>query len=212
MNAIFANLIAKGKVALYLDDILIFTKTLEEHRHLVNEVLQRLRTHDLYLRPEKCEFEKEEIEYLGLVIQEGKIGMDLGKVKAVKEWPVPKNLCEVRGFLGFSNFYRRFIEGFSKTARPLNDLTKKDTPWRWKEEQQKAFEDLRDAFISAPILTLWDPNRPTRIKVDASGYATGGVLLQKLEDGLWHPVAFRSASMQPAARNYEIYDRDASYH
>ena len=208
MNTIFADLIAKGKVAVYLDDILIFTQTLEEHRRIVNEVLQRLRKHDLYLRPEKCEFEREEIEYLGLVIRAGEVGMDPGKVKAVREWPAPKNLREVRGFLGFANFYRRFIKDFSKVARPLNDLTKKDTPWTWGETQNKAFEDLREAFISAPVLTLWDPSRPTRLEVDASGYATGGVLLQKLEDELWHPVAFRSASMQPAERNYQIYDRE----
>ena len=92
MNSLFADLIAAGKVAVYLNDILIFTKTLDEHRRIVNELLQCLRKHDLYLRPEKCEFEKEQIEYLGLVIQEGKIGMDLRKVKAVREWPVPKNL------------------------------------------------------------------------------------------------------------------------
>ncbi|KAJ3533934.1 hypothetical protein NMY22_g7130 [Coprinellus aureogranulatus] len=197
-----------NNVAVYLDDILIFTATLEEHREIVNEVLTRLRKHDLYLRPEKCEFEKTEIEYLGLVIREGEIRMDPAKVEAVRNWPIPKNLREVRGFLGFANFYRRFIKDFSKIARPLNDLTKKDTPWTWGPDQQAAFETLRTAFISSPILAIWDPNRPTRIEVDASGYATGGVFLQKLDDGLWHPVAFRSASMQQAERNYEIYDRE----
>ncbi|KAJ3550673.1 hypothetical protein NMY22_g304 [Coprinellus aureogranulatus] len=129
MNSIFADLIVKGKVAVYLDDILIFTATLEEHREIVNEVLTRLRKHDLYLRPEKCEFEKTEIEYLGLVIRKGEIRMDPAKVEAVRNWPIPKNLREVRGFLGFANFYRRFIKNFSKIAGPLNDLTKKDTPW-----------------------------------------------------------------------------------
>src|SRR5690606_1432118 len=88
------------------------------------------------------------------------------------------------------------------------DLTKKNIPWQWNDPQQQAFDTLRNAFTSAPILTLWDPDRPTRIEVDASGFATGGALLQKQDDGLWHPVAFRSASMQPAERNYEIYDRE----
>ena len=105
MNSIFSDLIAGGKVAVYLDDILIFTMTLEEHRELVNEVLQRLKAHDLYLRPEKCEFEQEEIKYLGLVIREGEVHMDPSKVEAVRTWPTPKNLREVRGFLGFANFY-----------------------------------------------------------------------------------------------------------
>ena len=208
MNAIFSDLIAAGKVAVYLDDILIFTKTLEEHRQIVNEVLKRLADNDLYLRPEKCEFEQESIEYLGLIISEGEVCMDPVKVLAVKEWPTPTCLRDVRGFLGFANFYRRFIKDFAKMARPLNDLTKKDVPWTWGTGQQEAFDALKQAFITAPILRLWDPTRPTRVEVDASGFATGGVLLQQHEDTLWHPVAFRSASMDPAERNYEIYDRE----
>ena len=118
MNSIFADLIAVGKVAVYLDDILIFTATLEEHHKIVHEVLRRLRKHDLYLRPEKCEFEREQIEYLGLVIREGQVAMDSAKVEAVRNWPIPKTLKDVRGFLGFANFYRRFINGFSRLARP----------------------------------------------------------------------------------------------
>jgi transposase InsO family protein len=208
MNSIFSDLIAKGKVAVYLDDILIFTLTLEEHRRITEEVLSRLKANDLYLRPEKCEFEKTEIEYLGMVIREGQVSMDPAKIAAVKDWPTPSNVREVRGFLGFANFYRRFIEGFSKVARPLNDLTKKNTPFIWSTDCQHAFDTLREAFVSAPILGLWDPERPTRIEVDASGFATGGALLQQAEDGRWHPVAFRSASMDPAQRNYEIYDRE----
>ena len=134
--------------------------------------------------------------------------MDPGKVEAVRNWAAPTNLREVRGFLGFANFYRRFIQDFSKIARPLNDLTKKNTPFEWTTEQQQAFETLRSAFSSAPILALWDAKCLTRIEVDASGFATGGALLQQAEDGNWHPIAFRSASMDPAQRNYEIYDRE----
>ena len=161
MNSMFADLIVAGKVAVYLDDILIFTETLEEHRTLVHEVLKRLAQHDLYLRPEKCEFERSSIEYLGLVIGEGEVRMDPVKVEAVKNWPTPTSLRDLRGFLGFANFYRRFIEGFAKKARPLNDLTWKDTKWNWGTEQQNAFQSLKEAFISSPILTLWDPNQPT---------------------------------------------------
>ena len=105
MNSIFVNIIALGKVAVYLDDILIFTKTLEEHRTIVKEVLAQLQKHDLYLRPEKCQFEQLEIEYLGLVISEGQVRMDGDKVKAVRDWPTPRNLGDIRGFLGFANFY-----------------------------------------------------------------------------------------------------------
>ena len=179
---------------------------LEEHREVVREVLRRLQKNDLYLRPEKCEFEQEQIEYLGLVIREGEVQMDPVKVAAVRDWPTPRNLRDLRGFLGFANFYRRFIQNFAQIAQPLNDLTRKNIAFDWGTKQQEVFDTLHTAFTSAPILMLWDPDRPTHIEVDASGYATGGALLQKQDDGLWHPVAFRSASMQAAERNYEIYD------
>ena len=172
MNSIFADLIVMGKVAVYLDDILIFTEDLREHRQLTYEVLHRLKKHDLYLRPEKCEFERDQIEYLGLVIRQGQVSMDPIKVQAITSWPTPSNLRDLRGFVGFANFYRRFIKDFSKLARPLHDLTKKDVPFTWSTAQQTAFDALKDAFVKDPILATWDPERPTRLEVDASGYAT----------------------------------------
>jgi hypothetical protein len=116
MNDIFADLIAEGHVVIYLDDILIFTRTLEEHRRIVCRVLKKLRSHKLYLKPEKCEFEKESIEYLGLIISHNHVAMDPAKDTGVLEWPVPTNLKEVQSFIGFLNFYRRFIEGFAKVT------------------------------------------------------------------------------------------------
>lgn len=208
MNTIFADLVAAGKVAVYLDDILIYSATQTGHRDITHEVLRRLRAHDLYLRPEKCEFERDEVEYLGLIIRQGEVTMDPVKVRAISNWPDPRNLRELRGFLGFANFYRRFIKDFSRIARPLNDLTKKDAPWVWNDSQRQTFRHLKTSFTREPILAMWEPNRPTRIEVDASGYATGGVLLQKLPDDRWHPIAFRSESMAEAERNYEIYDKE----
>jgi hypothetical protein len=208
MNSVFADLIATGVVAVYMDDILIYTPTLAEHRKIVREVLQRLQDHDLYLKPEKCEFEKQEIEYLGMIIRQGEVCMDPGKVSAVRDWPTPTTLRDVRAFIGFSNFYRRFIKDFSSIARPLHDLTKKDVPWQWHAEQQHAFDTLKEKFCQEPILKVYDPNLETRVEVDASGYATGGILSQKYPDGLWHPVAYRSSSMSKEERNYEIYDRE----
>jgi hypothetical protein len=208
MNSVFADLIATGVVAVYMDDILIYTSTLVEHRKIVREVLQRLQDHDLYLKPEKCEFEKQEIEYLGMIIRPGEVCMDPGKVSAVRDWPTPTTLRDVRAFIGFSNFYRRFIKDFSSIARPLHDLTKKDVPWQWHAEQQHAFDTLKEKFCQEPILKVYDPNLETRVEVDASGYATGGILSQKYPDGLWHPVAYRSSSMSKEERNYEIYDRE----
>jgi hypothetical protein len=208
MNTIFADLVAAGKVAVYLDDILVYSTTPDEHRAITHDVLQRLLAHDLYLRPEKCEFAQEQIEYLGLIVGDGKVTMDPVKVDAITSWPAPRNLRDLRAFLGFANFYRRFIKDFAKLARPLNNLTKKDTAWDWGSPQKQAFQSLKDMFSNQPILAMWEPDRPTRLEVDASGYATGGVLLQKLEDNLWHPIAFRSQSMIDAERNYEIYDKE----
>jgi hypothetical protein len=161
MNTIFANLVTAGKVAVYLNDILIFTSDLEEHRRITRKVLKRLQEHDLYLRPEKCEFEKTEVKYLGLIILERRIRMDPAKVKAVKEWADPRNLRDVRTFLGFANFYCCFIAGFAKIAHPLNNLTKKDVPWCWTFVERRAFQALKDMFISKPILAQWDLVRPT---------------------------------------------------
>jgi hypothetical protein len=208
MNSVFADLIATGVVAVYMDDILIYMPTLVEHRKIVCEVLQRLQDHDLYLKPEKCEFEKQEIEYLGMIIHPGEVCMNPGKVSAVRDWPTPTTLHDVRAFIGFSNFYRRFIKDFSSIARPLHDLTKKDVPWQWHAEQQQAFDTLKEKFCQEPILKVYDPNLETRVEVDASGYATGGILSQKYPDGLWHPIAYRSSSMSKEERNYEIYDRE----
>ena len=119
MNSVFADLIAQGEVAVYMDDILIYSSTLEHHRQVVREVLQRLQDHDLYLKPEKCDFEKSEIEYLGMIIYPGEVKMDPKKVEAVKDWPTPSMLKEVQVFVGFSNFYRRFIEGFASIRTPF---------------------------------------------------------------------------------------------
>ena len=208
MNSVFADLIAKGKVAVYMDDILIYNADLKEHRQVVCEVLKRLEHYDLYLKPEKCEFEKDSMEYLGMIIRPGEVQMDPGKVAAVKNWPTPTTLKEVRAFIGFANFYRRFIKDFSSLARPLHDLTKKDVPWQWNQEQQRAFNSIKDMFCSEPILKVYNPELPTRVECDASGFATGGILSQKHDDGLWHPVAYRSQSMSKEERNYEIYDRE----
>jgi len=122
MNDVFRTVIAEGIVVVYLDDILIFTKTEEKHERAVRRVLEILTEHKLFLRPEKCEFHWKQIEYLGLVILENKVAMDPVKVARVREWPVPENWTDVQAFIGFVNFYHRFIQDFSTIARPLFDL------------------------------------------------------------------------------------------
>jgi len=126
MNDVFRTVIVEGIVIVYLDDILIFTKTEEEHKQAVRRVLEILAEHKLFLRPEKCEFHRKQIEYLGLVILENKVVMDPVKVAGVHEWPVPENRTDVQAFVGFVNFYCCFIQDFSTIARPLFDLTCSD--------------------------------------------------------------------------------------
>ncbi|GJF00975.1 RNA-directed DNA polymerase [Phanerochaete sordida] len=171
MNHVFADLIAAGKVAVYLDDILIWSNDIASHRKIVHKVLEHLAQYDLYLRPEKCKFERDEIEYLRLLIRKGQVGIDPAKVKAVTEWPTPKNLKDVRGFVEFANFYCRFIKDFSKICRPLHDLTKKDTPFDWGSAQVDAFETLKRVFTTQPVLAMWNIDYTTRIETDASASA-----------------------------------------
>lgn len=207
MDNIFRDMIDKGHVAVYLDDIIVFTQTLEEHREIVREVLRRLEQNDLFLKPEKCEFEKDSVEYLGLIIKKGELHMDPVKTQAILEWPTPRNKKDVQSFRGFANFYRRFIKDFGKITKPLDRLTG-DVEWSWGQEEQEAFDTLKSKFAASPVLAMWEPNRPTRIETDASGFATGGILLQQSEDGPWHPVAYLSQSLNEAERNYEIWDRE----
>jgi hypothetical protein len=134
--------------------------------------------------------------------------MDPVKIEAVVNWPILESLKEVRSFIGFANFYRRFIKDFSKICRPLHDLSKKDVLFVWGPSQQQAFDQLKTAFTTEPVLAIWTPERLTRIEVNASGFATGGVIYQKCEDTYWHPIAYWSQSINKAERNYEIYDRE----
>ena len=151
MNHLFRDLINKGKIVVYMDDIMIFTKTLEEHI-IVKEVLQILRDNKLSLKHTKCDFKTVETEYLGLIVSEGQIKMDPGKVKGVTSWLVPKNRKELQGFLEFLNFYHRFIEGFASTMHPLNALTSKKIPFKWTPTCQEAFDTLKAKITQAPAL------------------------------------------------------------
>ena len=208
MNDIFQDLIMEGVVCVYLDDILIFTRTLEEHRRVTRIVMERLRKHKLFLRLDKCEFERTRIEYLGLIISQGQAEMDPVKVAGVADWPKPTNKKQVQSFLGFTNFYRRFIRDFSHHARPLFDLTGKSAPWVWGEAQQSAFDELKRAVTSQPVLAFADDARPFRVEADSSDFATGAVISQPDADNKWHPVAFMSKSLNAVERNYEIHDKE----
>jgi len=146
---------------------------------------------------------------LGIIISENKVQMDEEKLSGVLEWPVPTKVKQVQAFLGFVNFYRRFIENFAKMSKPLSDLTKKDSTWTWGKEQQNTFEVLKKAFTTAQVLRIPNDEDPFKLSTDASDFATGAVLSQKdMQTNLWHLVAFFSKSLNVHERNYEIYDKE----
>jgi len=196
MNDIFRTLIAEGIVVVYLDDILIFMKTEEKHEQAVQRVLEVLTEHKLFLCPEKCEFHRKQIKYLGLVILENKVEMDPVKVARVCDWPTPENQTDVRAFIGFVNFYCRFIRDFSTIARPLFDLTRSDKVWNWDAKEQEAFERLKIAVTTALVLVSPQDLEPFCIEADSSDFASRAVLSQQLpREEKWHPVAFYSKSL-----------------
>ena len=159
MNDIFADMLDVC-VVVYLDDILIYSSNKKTHAKQVKEVLCRLRKHKLYDKPEKCEFHKEKIEYLGYILTPDGLFMDPAKVKVIQDWPEPRKVRDVQSFLGFANFYRWFICNFSDIVNPLTRLTRKQTTFAFGEKELVSFEFLKSAFSSAPILHHWVPDRP----------------------------------------------------
>ena len=208
MDNIFRKLIDRGQVIVYMDDILIYAKEALELEEITKEVLQILEENDLYLKPEKCFFKQKKIDYLGMIIEEGKIAMDPSKLKGLRDWPTPKTVKQVRSFLGFGNFYRKFIRHYSEIAKPLNNLLRKDQIFKWTNESQKAFELLKKKFTEEPVLKMPDQTKPFQIECDASKYASGAVLTQIDDQGARHPCAFISKTFNEAERNYEIHDRE----
>lgn len=207
MNTIFSDFMDVFMVV-YLDDILVFSPDPEQHVKHVSQVLERLQEHKLYAKLEKCDFHKASVPFLGFIISSDGIKVDPEKTDAVAEWPIPKNIKEIQSFLGFANFYRRFIPSFSKTAYPLTSLTKKDVPFVWTDDTARAFEQLKIALQEAPTLQAPDPSLPFTVQSDASDFALGAVLLQPDDAKALHPVAFYSRQLLPAERNYTTHDKE----
>ncbi|KAJ1603298.1 hypothetical protein NDA14_005411 [Ustilago hordei] len=209
INDIFRDIIGIY-VVVYLDDFLIFSDTEEAHVKHVTEVLTRLRSNRLFAKLSKCEFHTKTVEFLGYIIKPTGIEMDPEKVRTVKEWPMLESIHDIQRFLGFANFYRRFIAHFARIAKPLTALVKpieRFKKFELPEEAQQAFHKLIQAFTSAGVLQHFDYHLPTRLETDASDFAIAGVLKQEHE-GRWHPVAFYSRKMSSAEKNYEIHDKE----
>jgi hypothetical protein len=208
MNDTFRDFLDKFLI-IYLDDLLIYSDSLAEHKLHVRMVLEKLRDAGLYLKPSKCQFHVQEVAFLGFIVGPQGVQMDPSKVSAITSWPVPKSVHDIRVFLGLANFYRRFIRNFSKVAAPITALLRKNRKFRWTTEAQAAFDSLRTSFITASILRHFDPSLPTVLEADASDYAVGAVISQRdPESGRLHPISFHSRKFNSAELNYEIYDKE----
>ncbi|KAI2647134.1 Transposon Tf2-6 polyprotein [Labeo rohita] len=209
VNDVFRDLLNRW-VIVYIDDILIYSNTFADHVQHVRTVLQRLIQHKLYAKEEKCQFHQESVAFLGYVISPEGVAMDESKVNAVCNWPLPKTLKELQRFLGFSNFYRRFIRNFSTVAAPLTAMVKRgNTRLNWSPDALRAFQDLRQRFTTAPILHHPDPQQPFIIEVDASSTGVGAVLSQRQgQPSKTYPCAFYSHKLNPAEKNYDVGNRE----
>jgi len=208
MNEIMRDLINEGKMAVFVDDVLVGIDSEEGHDEIVVEVLKWLEENDLYVKPEKCSWKTNKVNFLGVVMDQGKIEMEEDKVAGVLDWPTPRTVRDVRKFLGLANYYRRFIKNFATLAKPLNMLTRKDEKWKWEKAQQKAFKQLKGIFTTRPLLVAPDLDKEFRVEVNASNFAIGGVLSIKCKDNKWRPVAYISKSLNEIEQNYEIHDKE----
>ena len=202
MNTIFREEM-DDFVIVYIDDILVYSKTAEEHARHLEAVLGRLRDNKLYANGEKSDFAHEEIEFLGHVVTRDGIKPDMKKVKAIQEWKRPSTQKGLRSFLGLANYYRRFIRDFSKIARPLSDLLKKGASQEWDEPCHHAFEELKSKLSSPPVLKFPKFDKPFEVHTDASDFAIGGVLMQ---DG--RPIAYESKKLDGCQRRWPTHEKE----
>lgn len=202
MHKVFQPLLNKC-VLCFLDDILVFSKSPEEHEQHLREVLTILRHERLYCKLSKCEFNRSELRYLGHIVGRDGVKVDPDKCVVIRDWPVPTNVKEVQRFLGLANYYRKFVKNYSTIAAPLTDLTGKHSTWQWGHTQQTAFLALKAALSSAPVLAYPDFGKPFELYADASIHGTGAILSQN-----GHPIAYYSHKFTPAEVNYTTSDQE----
>jgi len=207
MNDMFSNLLDVC-IVVYLDDILIYSDDITQHQSHVKEVLKRLQKAGLYAKAEKCEFHSDSVEYLGYVLSPAGLTMSDTKVKTIQEWPEPKKVKDIQSFLGFANFYRCFIFNYSDIVIPLTRLTRKNSPWNFDNNCRIAFNTLKQAFTSAPILTHWVPDVQLVVETNASDYALAAILSIMTKDNEIHPIAFHSRTFSALELNYDVYNKE----
>jgi hypothetical protein len=193
----------------YIDDVLVYSRTFEEHKEHLKQVFERFKEHHIYLKISKCSFVPKEMEYLGHILVGDGIGVDQKKVKVVKEVPTPKNRTEVRGFLGLTGYYRKYIPRYAELARPLTRLTSEKEVFRWQEQEQEAFEKLKQTLCDAPVLKMPDFGKPFFLYTDASNFAVGAVLEQEDIEGNKRVIAYNSYALRKGERNWGIIEKEA---
>jgi hypothetical protein len=189
-------------VLVFFDDILIYSKSWEDHLRHVDKVLQLLKEKQLYAKPSKCFFGVKEVEYLGHIVSHEGVKVDPNKIKAMKVWPIPKTLKNLRGFLGLTGYYRKFVRNYGRIEAPLTTLTKKDA-FSWTPEATKSFEQLKEVMCKAPILTTQDFTKTFTVECDASGNGIGVFLMQE-----GRPLAFESQSLKGKDLHKPIYEKE----
>ena len=191
-------------VSVYIDDVLIFSRTLEEHLRHIGQVLDQFQAAGLKLKPSKCHFMCQRVEYLGHLITQKGLLRNTKKVSAVTDFPTPTSVTQVRQFVGLASYYRRFIEGFARIAGPLHQLTKQNAEFKWTDECQEALDTLKKKLVEAPVLVYPNFDIGFVLETDPSYQGLGAVLSQKLEDKLLHPVSFSSRALSPSEKNYAV--------
>lgn len=202
MNSIFAPMLRKG-VLVFVDDIMVYSSSLQEHVYHLQQVFELLQQHQLFVKASKCSFAQQQLEYLGHIIGVTGVATDPAKIQAVTDWPVPKTLKQLRGFLGLTGYNRKFIQHYGLLAKPLTNLLKKGVSYNWTSVEQEAFDCLKHALTHAPVLKLPDFQKEFVIETDASGKGIGAVLMQ---DG--HPLAYISKALGSKSQSLSTYEKE----
>ena len=196
---------------IYLDDVIVFSKTPEEHIVQLEAVFKKISDAGLKLKPSKCEFFKRRIHYLGHIVSNKGIETDPKKIEAIVNWPGPRTVHEIRKFWGFMNYYRKFVYKYAQIARPLNKLIsgenakKKHKKVKWGNEQEQAFQRLKEACTKTPVLAYVDYKKSFRLNTDGSELGLGSVLYQQQEDSTFHVIAYASRSLSKTEKNYSTH-------
>jgi hypothetical protein len=202
MNTIFAALLRKG-VLVFMDDILIYSDTLEQHVALLQQVFDILQKHHFLIKKSKCSFAFNTVEYLGHVISVDGVAIDPSKIEAVQQWPSPTNVKQLRGFLGLTGYYRKFIKHYAMITKPLADLLRKDTQFLWTPTVEEAFQLLKKCLIEAPVLAAPNFAKQFVVETDASDHGIGAVLMQDN-----HPIAYLSKPLGPRNQGLSVYEKE----